>query len=183
MALQRTDLPDQTLLQRAMQGDVQAFGDLYERYLEEIQRYIFYRVSNRFDAEDLTESTFLKAWQALPRFRSPEVNLRAWLFRIAHNTVIDHYRTRKPATQLHEVAHRYSDQPSAEEQAQVNDDHRQLTAAIRTLDDRLQHTIICRFVCNLSHAETAQVMGLTEQHVRVLQHRALNKLRQQLEIE
>ncbi len=180
--LKKTDLSDQTLLARAIQGDKEAFGDLYERHLDEIQRYIFYRVASRLDAEDLTETVFLKAWEALPRFGSDHVNLRAWLYRIAHNIVVDYYRTRKPddgppAAQLHD------DHPSPEHQSQLRDDHQHLAAAIQSLDANLQQVIICRFVNGLNHTETAQVMGIQEGYVRVLQLRALQKLRQLLEKE
>jgi RNA polymerase sigma-70 factor, ECF subfamily len=173
---------DSILLVRAIQGDKEAFGNLYERYLDEVQRYVFYRVASRFDAEDLTETVFLKAWEALPRFESEKVNLRAWLYRIAHNVVIDHYRTRKPAddlpdTQLQDF------HPSPEQQTQTQDEHQQLVVAIQTLDENLQQVVICRFINGLSHAETAEVMGIKEGHVRVLQLRALQKLRHLLEKE
>ena len=95
MQPEKMDRTDQELLGRALDGDTEAFGDLYERYLDEIQRFVFYRVADRFEAEDLTEVVFIKAWEALPRFESSNVNLRAWLYRIAHNTIIDHYRTRR----------------------------------------------------------------------------------------
>jgi RNA polymerase sigma-70 factor, ECF subfamily len=174
--------PEDILLARAIQGDAEAFGDLYERYLDEIQRYVFYRVADRFEAEDLTETVFLKAWEALPRFENARVNLRAWLYRIAHNTVVDHYRGRRPETEA-DTARLVDGQPSPEQKAVARDEQRQLAAAIRTLDADLQQVIVCRFVNGLSHAETAQVMGLQEGHVRVLQHRALQKLRQQFEEE
>ena len=177
-----TDSPDQSLLARAIQGDAQAFGDLYERHLDEIQRFIFYHVANRLEAEDLTEIVFLKAWQALPRFKTSNVNLRAWLFRIAHNSIVDYYRMCKPMTNLLD-GQLQEDHPSPEHQAQTRDDHQKLLAAIHSLGVKLKQVIICRFVSNLSHAETAQVMGIKEQHVRVLQHRALKKLRQILEEE
>ena len=82
------------LTAQALQGDKEAFGDLYEYYLEEVYRYVFYRVSNEADAEDLTEQVFLKVWENLPNFQQ-RVPFKAWLYRIARNTVIDHYRTRK----------------------------------------------------------------------------------------
>lgn len=177
-----TEPVDSLLLARAIQGDREAFGNLYERYLGEVQRYIFYRVTNRFDAEDLTETVFIKAWEALPRFESETVNLRAWLYRIAHNVVVDHYRIRKPADDLPD-AQLQDVHPSPEQQTQTQDEHQQLAVAIQTLDENLQKVVICRFVNGLSHAETAEVMGIKEGHVRVLQLRALQKLRRLLEKE
>jgi RNA polymerase sigma-70 factor, ECF subfamily len=176
----KTDLPDQLLLARAIQGDAEAFGDLYERYLDEIQRYIFYRVANRFDAEDLTETVFLKTWESLPRFESSKVNLRAWLYRIAHNSIVDYYRTSKVTTDL-SAEQLHDSHPSPEHQIQVRDVHQQLADIIKSLDTNLQQVIVCRFVSGLSHAETAQIMDIKEGHVRVLQLRALQKLRQMME--
>lgn len=176
------DPPDQLLLGRAVQGDAEAFGDLYERYLDEIQRYVFYRVANRFDAEDLTETVFLKAWEALPHAESSISNLRAWLYRIAHNVIIDYYRTSRASTDL--SARELSDgHPSLENQVQDRDVQEQLAGLLQSLDASLQQVIVCRFVGGLSHAETAQIMGIKEGHVRVLQLRALQKLRQMLEKE
>ena len=176
------DFPDQDLLARAIQGDAEAFGDLYERHLDEILRYVFYRVANRFEAEDLTETVFLKAWEALPRFESSRVNLRAWLYRIAHNVVVDHYRMRRATATLADVPLR-DDHPLPEQRVQAREQNQQLALAIQSLDANLQNVIICRFINGLSHAETAHIMGMREGHVRVLQHRALKKLRQWLEKE
>lgn len=175
-----TNATNPVWLARAIQGDPEAFGDLYEFYLDEIQRYIYYSVGDRHEAEDLTETVFLKAWEALPRFETSRVNLRAWLYRIAHNTVVDHYRTRKPtADALAEQMH--DGKPSPEHIVQMRDRSDQLVKAIGGLDDRMKQVIICRFVNDLSHAETAEVIGVQEGHVRVLQHRALLLLRTYLE--
>ena len=176
------DLTDQDLLARAVQGDAEAFGDLYERYLDEIQRYIYYRVANRFDAEDLTETVFLKAWETLPHAETPIANLRAWLYRIAHNIVVDYYRSAKEHIEL--PAKRLSDrEASPENQIQDRDLQQRLAGFIRSLDANLQQVIVCRFISGLSHAETAQIMGIQEGYVRVLQLRALQKLRHMLEKE
>ena len=176
------DLTDQDLLARAVQGDAEAFGDLYERYLDEIQRYIFYRVANRFDAEDLTETVFLKAWESLPHVEAPIANLRAWLYRIAHNIVVDYYRSAKETRELPDK--QLSDrQPSPENQIQDRHLQQRLAGFIRSLDPNLQQVIVSRFISGLSHAETAQIMGIKEGYVRVLQLRALQKLRHMLEKE
>jgi RNA polymerase sigma-70 factor (ECF subfamily) len=177
-----TDLPDQALLARAIKGDAEAFGDLYERYLEEIQRYVFYRVADRFDAEDLTETVFLRAWGSLSGFESSGVNLRAWLYRIAHNSVVDYYRTRKATADLSMVEPRDS-RPLPERQVEDRDERQQLAELIKSMDPNLQQVLVCRFINGLSHAETALVMQINEGHVRVLQLRALRKLRRLLEKE
>lgn len=177
---QHVDPPIKGLLEHAIQGDQKAFGVLYTRYLDEIYRYIYFRVASRFDAEDLTETVFIKAWTALPQFNPKQNHFRAWLYRIAHNTVIDFYRTHKDD----KVA--FDDQnlnmhASMENQMQEQDDIKMLLHAIHALDDKLQQVIICRFINGMSHAETAEMMGIREGHVRVLQLRGLQKLRLILE--
>jgi RNA polymerase sigma-70 factor, ECF subfamily len=182
MPPEKNEPTDQELLSRALQGDADAFGDIYERYLDEIHRYVYFRVADRFEAEDLTETIFLKAWEALPRFRSAEVNLRAWIYRIARNTVVDHYRTHKPASDL-PLEHMRDAGPLPEHHIQNLDEHARLADLIRAMDEKMQQVIICRFANGMSHAETAEVMGIKEGHVRVLQLRALQKLRELLEKE
>ena len=166
------------LIARAQQGDTSAFGRLYERYLDRIYRYIYYRVSDQDEAEDLTETVFLKAWEALPRSRFEGNSFRAWLYRIAHNAVVDCYRTRRttlPLDQAIDVGD--GGTPSPEAAAEAEQEHAWLQVALSHLEPRQQEVILNRFVNELSHSETAQVMGLKEGHVRVLQHRALKEMR------
>ena len=87
--------PEEQLVIRALGGDEKAFGDLYQRYLTDIYHYIYYRVNCRQEAEDLSEAVFLRAWKALDENPPDEAVFRLWLYRIAHNMVVDHYRTRK----------------------------------------------------------------------------------------
>jgi RNA polymerase sigma-70 factor (ECF subfamily) len=172
------DVPEMDLVACAQNGDTAAFGSLYERYMEQIYRYVYYRVSDRDEAEDLTETIFVKAWEALPRFRSQGATFRAWLYRIARNAVIDRHRTRKTVVPL-EQAQGWLDieASSPEAAAEAAQETASLGAALSQLSPRLRDVILHRFVNGLSHAETAQVMGLRKGHVRVLQHRALNQMR------
>ncbi len=94
----QTPNPDQELLQRARQGDVEAFGDLYEKYLDPIYRYVHYRLPSIEDAEDLTEHIFLKVWELVcEQDKITEINnFQAWLYRVAHNQVVDYHRKKRP---------------------------------------------------------------------------------------
>jgi RNA polymerase sigma-70 factor (ECF subfamily) len=172
------DVSEMDLVARAQDRDTTAFGRLYERYMEQIYRYIYYRVSDRDEAEDLTETVFVKAWEALPRFRPRGATFRAWLYRIAHNAVIDRHRTRKEVVPL-EQAQDWLDveASSPEDAAEAAQETARLGAALSQLKPRLRQVILHRFVNGLSHDETAQVMGLRKGHVRVLQHRALRQMR------
>ena len=172
------DVPEMDLVARAQNRDSAAFGRLYERYMEQIYRYLYYRVSDRDEAEDLTETVFVKAWEALPRFRPRGATFRAWLYRIARNAVIDRHRTHKVVVPL-EQAEDWLDveATSPEDQAEAAQEAARLGAALSQLKPRLREVILHRFVNGLSHAETAQVMDLRKGHVRVLQHRALRQMR------
>lgn len=175
-----TDPADAGLIARAIAGDRAAFGDLYAHYLPVIYRYVFYRVADVHEAEDLTETVFVKAWEALDRYRSTEAPFTAWLYRIAHNLLVDRHRTRKSVEAL---AEQMPDLTPGADPASHTDRREQAAAlaeALAQLEAAQQEVLTLRFVSNLSHAETAQVMGRSEGAVRVLQHRALAALRRLL---
>jgi RNA polymerase sigma-70 factor (ECF subfamily) len=165
------------LIARSIDGDAGAFGALYERYLGAIYRYVYYSVPNHAEAEDLTENVFLKAWQALPRFRLNGAGFRTWLYRIAHNSIIDRHRTLKQVVSLDEAAQLRDPAPTPESVVEAEQQVLILSAALSRLKPRAQQVILCRFISGLSHAETAKVLGVSEGHVRVLQHRALKRMR------
>lgn len=169
------DAPDADLVQRAQAGDREAFGDLYERHLDAVYRYVFYRVSDSREAEDLTETVFLKAWTALPRYRPTEFPFTAWLYRIAHNLLVDRLRSHKAQAPLDDSIS--DDAPSLEAHLAQRELHTALRQAWARLDAAQQQVLALRFLSNLSHAETAQVIGCSEGAARVLQHRALAALR------
>jgi len=166
---------DARLVQQAIAGDREAFGDLYELHLDSIYRYIFYRLNDEREAEDLTETVFLKAWEALNRYRPSEIPFAAWLYRIAHNLLVDRHRTHKRLDSLDE---HYSDpQTDPETRALHNVDAAVIVQALTQLDPSHQQVLTLRFINGHSHAETAQIMERSETNVRVLQHRALAALR------
>lgn len=163
---------DAGLTTRARQGDKEAYGDLYERYLDAIFRYIFYRVGDHQDAEDLTEQVFLKAWEGIGRYREA-VPFRAWIYRIAHNTVIDHYRTRKDLMSLAENSVIPEKNSDMEEKLLAEEKSAQLASAIGRLSPLHQNVLTLRFINELSMKEVAQILDRNIGAVRVLQHRAL----------
>ena len=164
------------LMQRAIKGDAQAFGELYQQNLRAIYRFIFYKVGNPTEAEDLTEQTFLKAWEAIGRFREQGVPFAAWLYRLAHNLVIDYHRTRHEAMPLDEILDAEDEQTGPEDIASLRLDVQTLQKAITQLTEEQQQVVILRFVQGLSHGEVAAIMGKNEGAIRGLQHRALQAL-------
>ena len=181
MTLQPGETPDLHLLKQAVRGDANAYGEIYDRYIDAVYQYIFYRVGDRQDAEDLTETVFLKGWESLRNNGTQVQNAKAWLYRMAHNIVIDHYRTRKTNLGLDQVGELCEIDPLPEQVVQEHEQVTHLAGAIRQLEQHFQQVIVCRFLNGLSHAETAQVTGIPESYLRVMQYRALVKLKQLLE--
>jgi len=173
---------DDELLARSIRGDAQAFGDLYERYLVPIYRYIYARIGEVREAEDLTETVFVKAWQALPKFKRGKASFRTWLYRVAHNLLVDHHRTHKEEIELPENGKLQSTSPLPEEQVIATERSEYLAAGIRRLNPQYQEILTLRFINEMSHEESAQVMDKSVGAVRVLQHRALKALQEQLDL-
>lgn len=168
---------DAQLLARALAGDADAFGDLYERYLDAIYHYVFYRVGGREEAEDLTEAVFLRAWQALDKNPPRESPFRLWLYRIAHNAIVDYYRTRKGQAQLEDAAHIPDPVEGPEASVARQEQADVLKRTMLQLKEDHQQVLTCRFIAGLTHAETAVIMSRTEEAVRALQYRAIVALR------
>ena len=138
---------------------------------------MYYRVADQAEVEDMTEMVFLKTWEVLPGSSAQIGNIRAWLYRVAHNLVVDRYRTHKLTTSLDAAADLQDGTLQPEAAVQKAQAAERMAWMISHLEPRQQQVLVCRFVSGLSHAETARVMDLAENHVRVLQFRALKALR------
>lgn len=163
----RNDEPDDLqLVAEARAGGKDAFATLYRRYATGVYRYVLLRVGNGDEAEDLTSTVFVRAWQSLPAFRQ-DCPFAAWLYRIARNSVTDYYRTRKqhlPLEQADEVA--ASDLTQSHEVAALHQ-------AIGALPDEQREVLLLRFLEGFSHEEVAASLGKSVGACRVIQHRAL----------
>jgi RNA polymerase sigma-70 factor (ECF subfamily) len=171
------------LLKKASQGEAEAFGYLYELHAAAIFRYLYVHLGNHADAEDLTSDVFLRAWQALPRYHQRGVPFRAFLFRIAHNAMVDHYRHVRIHSRL---ALERENTPAVEhpDPAEIltnKIDQQELVGVLSKLRDDYRTVLALRFISQLSPAETALVMQRSTGAVRVLQHRALEAVRQIVE--
>jgi RNA polymerase sigma-70 factor, ECF subfamily len=178
------EVDDVQLLKNAKEGEAEAFGELYERYSQVIFRYFYANLSNRFDAEDLTEEVFYRALKALPKYNDKGFPFPAFLFRIAQNALIDHYRRSG-----HSVKDVSTDEdiqiqdfaPGPAEMAGNNLEHQELRQVLDQLRDDYRNVLVLRFLNELSPEETAQIMERSVGAIRVLQHRALTALRSLLE--
>lgn len=170
---------DKSLIERAQQGDRQAFGELYERYAAVIYRYLRSRVATEQEAEDLTEAAFLKAFEAIGRYKDQGHPYSAYLYRIAKNLLADHYRAAREVIALEELK---DEDPTGElDEALIGQEReRQVRAAMERLAGDYQEVIRLRILLEMSTAEVADWMGRSEGAVRVLLHRALRALSEQL---
>ncbi len=167
-------------IETAIAGDKHAFGRLYELYANRIFSYLYYRMDGRAEAADMTETVFLKAWENLPQFGRTErgLNFRAWLYRIAHNAVIDRHRTKKEEISLDTLDEQSAGLPHVGQLLEESEQLEVLLAALDQLDPLSRQVITLRFFSGLDHRETASITGLTNSNVRVIQYRALKKLKE-----
>jgi RNA polymerase sigma-70 factor (ECF subfamily) len=169
------------LVERAQQGDRQALEELYLIHFDRIYGYLHVSVGNRHDAEDLTTQTFLKMLESIGRFRWQSAPFSAWLFRIAHNLAMDHFRARRrwqPEEDVPEPPG--SEEPSAEVQAMQSIGQQSMLELIEKLSPEQQQVLTLKFVFNFPNADVATILGKTEGAVKSLQHRALVSLQKQL---
>lgn len=174
-------MPDeQSLAQRVKQGDKEAFTQLYETHFDRIYRYVTLRVRNKAEAEDMTQQVFVKAFESAPSFEWKGIPLSAWLFRIAHNLVVDYIRREKkqPTVSLDESLTVSDSNPQLEVERRL--DIERLVSAIKRLTEAQREVIGLRFAGGLSIAEVARVMAKSEGAVKALQHSAIVALRRLL---
>jgi RNA polymerase sigma-70 factor, ECF subfamily len=164
--------------------DPNAFGELYDRFVERVYRYLYFRSGSHPEAEDLTEQVFLKAWEAIGRYRWQGRPFLAWLYRLAHNTHIDHVRLQKPTLSLNNDEHPV-ELPSASAAVELGRtlDADVLARALAQLTVDQQHVIVMKFIDGLDNEQIAQTLNKREGAIRALQMRALMSLRRVLESE
>ena len=165
------------LVERAQRGNRAALEELYLIHFDRIYSYLHLSVGSRHDAEDLTTQTFLKMLESIGRFRWQSVPFSAWLFRIAHNLAMDHFRSRRrwqPEEEVPEPSG--SEETSAEEQALASIGDASLMELIARLSPEQRQVLTLKFVFRFSNGEAAAILGKTEGAVKSLQHRALASL-------
>ena len=166
-----------TLVRLSQLGNPEMFAHLYDAYMERIYRYIYFRVVDDKLAEDITSQVFLKAWGKLDTYQTGQSPFVAWLYRIAHNAIIDHYRTKKVAISLEEAnAVELSHVDEVDEKLDLQIQLQELREALQGLTEKQQQVLILKFVDGLSTAEIAQQLGKQQGAVRALQMRGLHGL-------
>jgi len=170
---------EESLVRRAQQHDQGAFAQLYEEHFDKIYRYVTLKTGNETEAEDITQQVFLKALHSISSFKWKGIPFSAWLFRIAHNQVVDYFRSRKYAADpLDESLVSSGDNPQMVVERKL--DIEQVVSAARHLTEAQREVISLRFAGELSVAEVARAMGKSQGAVKALQHSAIVALRQRL---
>lgn len=169
------------LVAQAQQGNAQAFASVYEELFERVFRYMLLRVGEQAEAEDLTQEVFARVWEALPHYRPRGLPFAAWVFRIAHNLVVDRYRRKGRGQEVPlESGLGLAESHDPAEAALANLDAQHLRAALGHLTDLQRQVVLLRFGAGLSLQETARALNKSEGAVKALQHAAVENLRRLL---
>ncbi len=171
---------EQSLVHRAQQGDKEAFAQLYEEHFDKIYRYVALRIGNNTEAEDVTQQVFLNALRSISSFKWKGAPFSTWLFRIAHNLVVDYLRKRakRVTTPLDDSLVDSDSNPQKMTEQRL--DIEQLISATERLTAAQREVISLRFAGELSVAEVAKIMDKSQGAVKALQHSAVVALRKAL---
>jgi RNA polymerase sigma-70 factor (ECF subfamily) len=175
------DGEEEQLIRSAVGGDSSAFGSLYDRYQPAIYRFIVVKVGSREEAEDITHHVFLSAWQKVGTYKYRGHPFSSWLYQIARNMVIDHYRSRRDDVSLDKLDPESSIIPAAAQadlsmKLQLEKVHR----AVKELKPDYQDVIILRFVEDLPLKEVSAILKKSEGAIKLAQHRAIKELKKKL---
>lgn len=174
---------ESALIERAKHNK-DAFGELYERYVERIYNYVYYRTGNSEDAEDLTARIFMRAMKHIPNYQDKGVPFSAWLYRIARNLVANWHRdqSRRRMISLDDIVHWHIGDESPELKAQIIEDKESLLLSLRRLPSDRQELLVLKFLDRLSNAAIGEIMGRSEGAIKSLYHRTLLSLRDEMVI-
>lgn len=173
-----TDRHIEKLIARAVAGDAAAFGKLYDDYVDRIYAYARSRVSSPHDAEDITETVFLKALEAISTYDDRGLPFSAWLFRIARNVIVDRYRRDGRSPQVVDISAAES-VPAADrvdEVVMLQVESGRIREALGHLTDEQAAVVVMRFIWDMSLVDVASALGKTEGGIKAMQHRALRAL-------
>lgn len=165
------------ILQKAQNGNTEAFARLYDEFAEKLYRFVYFRVGHKEVAEDILSDTFVKAWQKIGSVSSSE-SLSGWLYQIARNNVIDYYRVKKDFLPLDEVVDFLIDAVNPVDTVNLSLEQAKTLEILKGLTLEQQAVIKYKFFEDLSNEEIAQILGKTEGSIRVIQHRAIIKLKE-----
>ena len=176
--------PGDLIIEKAIQGDEQAFSILYQENVKKIYNYIYYRTGNVSDAEDITARVFQRALKHITRYKIKDVPFSAWLYRIAHNLVANWHRDnqRRKEVPIEDHINLQSKQNIPDNEIEKKQEVEALLGAIHQLPSDRQMVLILKYVEDLSNKEIGQIMGKSEGAIKSLYHRTLMDLRDYFEV-
>lgn len=171
------------LVKKSKAGDSTSFGKIYDLLLDRVYRFVYFRIGNKEETEDLTQVIFFKIWQNLVKYQQRDgVPFEAWVFRIARNQLADYYRVKKITIPIDEIEIEDT-KPSPEQIADNVLNKDRVLKGLKKLNDSYREIIIMKFIEDLSNKEISKILKKQESYVRVLQNRALKALRKVIENE
>lgn len=170
------------LIEKARLGDNDAFGKLYEHYYLPVFRYIYFRIKKKEDTQDLVQTTFLKVYKSIGKYKNLGKEPLSFFFTVARNTVIDHFRKKRDLKLYEYTDIEENEDRNPENFAQKNEQAKIVNKAIQSLNEEQKEVVLLKFMAGLSNNEIAKQIGKSEDNVRQIQHRALKLLKEKLKI-
>ena len=173
-----TDRSEEVLIELCQKGDLVNFASLYDFYIKKIYDFIYFKTHHKQTAEDLTASTFLKALENIKKYDTRKGKFSSWLYRIARNSVIDHYRTQKHTSNI-EDAWDLSSGDDVASSADFKESIEKVKSSLNKLNAEQRDIVILRTWSELSYGEISQIVGKSEANCKVIFSRAISKLKDQ----
>jgi RNA polymerase sigma-70 factor, ECF subfamily len=171
-------LEEQNLIKECAEGDLKKFGALYDFYAEKIYRFVYFRVRHKETCQDLVSQTFFKALEGIRSFEATKGNFSSWLYRIARNNIIDHWRARKVHLDIDNLWDLRGD-ANLEEDAQIKEKIEKVKECLAKLEGFQREIIVMKIWDGLSHKEISQILGKSEGNIKMTFSRAMGKLRKE----
>ena len=173
------EIDDSQNVQACQEGNHEGFGKLYDKYVEKIYNFVYYRIQHKETAEDLSSLIFTKALEKINSFNASKASFSTWLYRIARNSVIDYYRTNKPTDDI-EAGYEISFKQNIEAEIDAKAQLEKVKKYLNTLPERQRDIILMRVWDGLSHQKISEILEISEGNCKMTFCRAMEKLRTEL---
>jgi RNA polymerase sigma-70 factor (ECF subfamily) len=170
---------EENLIKQCQSGETDKFGLLYDDYVQKIYRYVFYRTHHKETAEDITGTVFVKALENINSFDASRASFSAWIYRIARNTVIDHFRTTKINVNIEDVLE-MGINDNTQDDIDIRQKIKRVQEYMKQLDPDQREILILRVWEGLSYSEIAHIVGKKEINLRVIFSRTLKKIKKDI---
>jgi RNA polymerase sigma-70 factor (ECF subfamily) len=169
---------DDVTLVQAAKTQPEALEELFDRYYDKVYRYAYYRLHNRCEAEDIASLVFVRVVEGLQHFQPDRGQFVSWLFRIAHNALVDLYRRQRITLTIEQVDDEHVIDTNADNHLVQTLEHESILRGLEELTDEQREVIVMRYVADLSYPEIAEALGKSQSTIRMTVHRALRRLRE-----